>query len=82
MRVTDLGAVYLLLQAALGMQLDADHRRITFSRPSLPKRIQRLDLMNMRVADSSVDLRLERHAHDVTISVLRRDGDVEIVTSK
>ena len=76
------GAVYLLLQAALGMQLDAQRRRITFTRPSLPGRIERLDLMNVVVARASVDLRLERHAHDVTIHVLRRDGDVEIVTIK
>jgi glycogen debranching enzyme len=76
------GAVYLLLQAALGMQLDAQRRRITFTRPSLPGRIERLDLMNVVVAQASVDLRLERHAHDVTINVLRRDGEVEIVTIK
>jgi glycogen debranching enzyme len=76
------GAVHMLLQAALGMQLDAERRRITFSRPSLPERIERLDLMNVVVAGASVDLRLERHANDVTINVLRRAGEVEIVTVK
>ena len=76
------GAVFMLLQAALGLQLDAKLRRLTFVRPSLPESIERLDLMNIGVGGASVDLRLERHAHDVTISVLRRDGDVEIVTIK
>jgi glycogen debranching enzyme len=76
------GAVYMLLQAALGMQLDAELRRLMFVRPSLPESIERLDLMNVAVATASVDLRIERHAHDVTISVLRRDGDVEIVAIK
>jgi len=76
------GAVYMLVQAALGMQLDAEHRRITFSRPVLPKRLKRLHLMILRLGPASVDVRFERHAQDVAINVTRRTSDVEIVTLK
>jgi glycogen debranching enzyme len=76
------GAVYLFVQAALGMQIDATRRRLTFCRPRLPERLERLQLTNLVVADARIDLLLERHAHDVAISMMRRDGEIEIVTIK
>ncbi|HYT65823.1 MAG TPA: glycogen debranching N-terminal domain-containing protein [Vicinamibacterales bacterium] len=76
------GAVYLFVQAALGMQIDAARRRITFQQPSLPESIERLQLRNLVVGGARVDLLLERHARDVAVSVMRRDGEVEIVAIK
>ncbi len=76
------GAVYLLLQASLGIDIDAVERRVMFSRASLPLSIDRLVLTNLVVGDARVDLALERHAHDVALSVVRREGDVEIVAIK
>ena len=76
------GAVYMLLQAALGMELDARRRRITFFRPSLPESLEQVHLTQLVLGDASVDLHLQRHARDVAISVVRREGDVEIVTVK
>jgi hypothetical protein len=37
---------------------------------------------NLRVGGSVVDLQLQRHAHDVGLTVLRRQGDVEIIAFK
>jgi len=37
---------------------------------------------NLTVGGASVDLLLKRHPHDVGVTVLRRDGDVEIVAVK
>ena len=76
------GAVYLLLQACLGLSIDAAARRVSFSRAVLPETIDWLRIMNLSVADSSVDLLLTRHTYDVGVTVLRRDGDVEIVAVK
>jgi glycogen debranching enzyme len=76
------GAVYMLLQAALGMEVDARQRRITFVRPSLPESLQRIQMTHLALGDAWVDLHLERHARDVAINVVRREGDVEIVTVK
>jgi glycogen debranching enzyme len=76
------GAVYMLVQAALGMEIDAGRRRVTFSRPSLPESIQRLQITNLVVGDTSLDLLLERHAQDVAVSVMRRHGEVEVVSIK
>jgi hypothetical protein len=71
-----------LLQAAMGMDIDAVRRRITFSRASLPLSIDRLVLTNLTVGDARVDLALERHAHDVGVNVVRRDGQLEIIAIK
>jgi glycogen debranching enzyme len=76
------GAVYLLLQAAMGMEIDAVRRRVTFCRASLPLSIDRLVLTNLTVGDARVDLALERHAHDVGVNVVRREGPLEIVAIK
>jgi glycogen debranching enzyme len=76
------GAVYLLLQACLGLSIDAAERRVSFSRAVLPETIDWLRIMNLSVADASVDLLLTRHTYDVGVTVLRRDGDVEIVAVK
>lgn len=76
------GAVYLLLQASLGMRIDGAARRVSFWRAVLPESIGSLDIANLRVGDATVDLRLERHPHDVGVTVLRRTGDVDIVAVK
>jgi glycogen debranching enzyme len=73
------GAVFLVLQACLGLRIDAAERRISFSRAALPEAIEWLRLGSVSIRDASVDLMLRRHAHDVGVTVLRREGEVEIV---
>jgi glycogen debranching enzyme len=75
------GAVYMLLTACLGFQIDAPSKRITFAQAQLPRSIDWLQISNLQIGDARVDLRLERHPHDVGVTVLRRDGEVEIVAS-
>ncbi|HKH74033.1 MAG TPA: amylo-alpha-1,6-glucosidase [Vicinamibacterales bacterium] len=76
------GAVYLMLAASLGIHIDAPARRISFSRGRLPESIDWLRLTDLKVGDASVDLQLERHPHDLGVTIIRREGDVEIVTVK
>jgi glycogen debranching enzyme len=76
------GAVYMVLQACLGMRVEAAGPRITFTRSVLPDTVKWVELHNVRVGAAAVDLRLERHAHDVSVNVLRREGKAEIVAIK
>ena len=76
------GSVYLLLQACLGLTIDATAGRVTFARAVLPEEIDWLRIVNLGVGTASVDLQLTRHAADVGITVLRRAGDVEVVAVK
>ena len=73
------GAVYLLLQACLGLTIEAIPKRVTFARAVLPEEIEWLRIVNLAVGTATVDLLLTRQAADVGITVLRRDGDVEVV---
>jgi glycogen debranching enzyme len=74
------GAVFLLLAATLGVHIDAPARRISFSRGRLPDTIDWLRLTDLAVGDARIDLRFERHPHDIGATVLRREGQIEIVT--
>ncbi len=76
------GAVFLLLSATLGVHVDAPARRISFSRGRLPESLDWLRLTDLAVGDARIDVRLERHPHDVGVTVLRREGQIEIVTIK
>jgi glycogen debranching enzyme len=76
------GAAYMLLSSCLGLHIDAAARRISFRHAVLPAKVEWIDLINLRVGDARVDLRVTRHAQDVGIEVLGREGDVEITSIK
>ena len=76
------GAAFMLLQAALGLDLDATTRTVYFTRPRLPEAVTHLHIGGLRVGDGSLDLVCSRHAHDVDISVFGRTGDVRVVVVK
>ena len=76
------GAVFMMLASCLGLRIDADAKRITLTRAQLPEAIEWLRVTNLTIGDGSLDLLLSRHPFDVGVTVLRRDGDVEIVGVK
>jgi glycogen debranching enzyme len=76
------GSVFLLLQAALGLTVDATAHTVSLANPRLPESISHLHLGNLSVGASSVDLVCTRHAHDVDVTVLRRKGDVRVMVVK
>ena len=76
------GAVSLLLQSCLGVHVDALSRRVSFTHALLPEDLDSLRIAKLRVAGASLDLLLTRHAHDAGLTVLHRDGDIEVVVVK
>ncbi len=75
-------SVFLLLQACLGLEISAPQTRISFTRPQLPASLDELRIHNLELAGATVDLLLLRHADDVGVNVLRREGNVQIVVVK
>jgi glycogen debranching enzyme len=75
-------AVFLLLQACLGVTVSAPEGRVCFSYPVLPPFLKEVQVRNLRVGGATVDLLLLRHGQDVGINVLRREGRVEITMVK
>jgi hypothetical protein len=74
--------VFLLFQACLGLTIDGPERRVYFTRPRLPASIGELRIHNLPVGEATVDLLLLRHEHDVGVTMLRRDGDVQVMVVK
>src|SRR5690606_18227021 len=75
------GAVFMLLQACLGISFHHEKPQIRFSQPMLPKFLPWIRLENLAVGNGRVDLILRRHVHDVSINVPRREGDVGVAVS-
>ena len=73
------GAGFLLLQACLGLQIDASRRLVSFVRPVLPPFLERVEIRNLSVGTARLDLVLDRHENEVAVRVTRRTGEVEVV---
>jgi glycogen debranching enzyme len=76
------GAVFMLLEAVLGMKVDAFERRLLFRHTVLPEFLNEVRILNLRVADATVDLRLQRYEGDVGVTVTRKIGKVEVISVK
>ena len=72
------GTPLLLLQSSLGLEFDADRNEILLRKPRLPSFLEEVILRNLRLGRSAVDLMLRRHGHDVSIQVLRNEGQIRI----
>jgi glycogen debranching enzyme len=76
------GAVFLLLQACLGLTIDARLKQVRFCHPVLPPFLDEVNVRNLRVADASIDLTVNRYPTDVGVNVLRRAPEIEVVVVK
>jgi glycogen debranching enzyme len=73
------GAVFMLLQACLGLSIDGSEKRLIFDRPYLPEGIPQLWIKNLRVDRGRTDLFLDRHAGTVRVEVIEKQGDLVVV---
>jgi glycogen debranching enzyme len=73
-------SVFMLLQASLGLQIDAASHRVRLEYPSLPPYLENVRLEGLRCGSASVDLVLHRYPDNVGVNVVRREGDIEVVT--
>jgi len=76
------GAFFMLLQASLGLEIDAPGRKLHFKHPALPEWVGELSIRNLRVGDADVDLDVRRHTRDVEINVVNRQGSVRVIVTK
>jgi glycogen debranching enzyme len=76
------GAVFMLVGALLGLEVDAVESRLVLRHASLPAFLEHVELRGLRVGQASIDLRLARHADDVGVTVMRKRGQIEVVAIK
>ncbi len=61
------------------LEINAREGQVCFNRPKLPAALEELRIHNLAVAEATVDLRLVRHEHGVSVNVLRREGSVAVL---
>ena len=72
------GAVFMLLQACLGMEIDAIDSSVRISNAKLPPFLDHLELENVAVGDARLDVRLLRRGDGVEVDILERRGSVSV----
>lgn len=75
-------AVFMMLQASLGMTICGTVPYIHFRDSYLPPAVDYIFVENLRVGQSKVSLMVRRQAHGVGIEVIRREGDLEVAVLK
>lgn len=68
----------MLLQAVLGLRIDAPHQRLTFHHPALPESVRELEIRNLSIGKASLDVRFVRQRQDVSVNVTRRKGNITV----
>lgn len=76
------GSVFLLVQACLGLSVDAPRAQVRFDHPRLPPWLEEVFIRSLRVGSATIDLRIYRHEDDAAVHVLKREGRVEVVEVK
>jgi len=71
------GSPFMMLEACLGVTVDAAKREVLIEQPMLPEGIDWLEIGDMRVGDSSVTITFRRVAGKVVASA--EQGDVRVV---
>lgn len=74
------GAVFMVLQACLGLEINATESRVYLHHSALPDSLREVNIHNLRVGNGSVDLSFEKHDETVGVNIKRRLGKVEIVS--
>lgn len=73
------GAAFMLVQSCLGLWINAPARRIVLCRPSLPSQVTHLEIRDLQVRGSSIDLLVRADAESVSVSVQNQKGQLDMI---
>lgn len=72
------GAVFMMLQACLGLSIDAAECCIRVRRPCLPQGLQQLDVRGLTIAGQQVDLRFTQADSGTAVQILQQSGGAPV----
>lgn len=75
-------ALYMLLQACLGLKLDATQNKISFYKPLLPSFLNIVEVGNLLLKDNPASFSFKKHKNDTGINIIEKEDDWEIVIVK
>src|SRR5207249_775397 len=72
------GAVFQLLQAVLGLTVDAATGSVRFAHPTLPAAFDQIQVHGLELREGSIDLRLERSGETPELRVVRACEGIDV----
>jgi glycogen debranching enzyme len=75
-------SVFMLIQALLGLTINARDKHIHFYKPYLPKSVELLKISNLKVNDASIDLIVQNYGDDVSVQVTNRNTGIKVTVDK
>jgi glycogen debranching enzyme len=76
------GAALQLLTAMLGLEADALAGRVTFVNPQLPPWLRDVEIYDLHVGGSSLDVGVSRGRDGASVELIARRGDVELIVRR
>ena len=73
------GAIFMFIQAMLGIEGQGTHNRLVFRDPSLPSGIQWVEMANLKAGSSMLHLIVHSGKVSGSLEILEKTGDVEVV---
>ncbi|MDE2027419.1 MAG: amylo-alpha-1,6-glucosidase [Candidatus Omnitrophica bacterium] len=75
-------AVFIMIQACLGLRIDGKNRVVCFDKPVLPPYVHELRIRNLKVGSAKLEIGITYHKEGVGVRVIKREGRVEVFTRK
>lgn len=72
------GSVFLMMQAVLGLNIDAAEGLVEVNNPALPAGLDRLSITRLKVGDGVIDLHFQRLNGHVVVMPRERSGTVNL----
>ena len=72
-------AIYLFLQACLGIEVSALEKQIVFEKPFLSSQLPDLTIKGLKIGAGSIDLVLKRQANTVGVDVLCNSSGFQVI---
>jgi len=74
------GSVFLMLQASLGLNIDAVEGTVEIDNPTLPAGVDHLNVTNLKVGEGMIDLAFHQMGNHTVVYPRRREGPVSMRT--
>ena len=75
------GAVFMLLQACLNIQVKSAETKVYLAGSVLPGWLDEVCIGNLSVAEREIDVLIRRNAHGVVVEVGRKTGEIQVLAS-
>jgi len=73
------GSVFMLIQACLGLSIDAPAKQLHFLSPVLPSGVDEIRVQRLCIGDAQIDFVARRSNNIVRVEVVKKTGDLEVM---